>query len=301
MATEIKQHILLLGGTGFIGRVLGKFLHQAGYPLQVISRQTCPALPYPARLWQTATGGNFPATALLNCQAVINLAGESLANGRWTKAKKARIISSRLQTTSALVKALQSSTTPTPLLIQASATGYYGDTGARETTEELHAGEGFLAETAQAWESHALQANIPAVVMRLGMVLGKSGGAFPLLASIYKFGLGAVLGTGRQHVCWIHVDDVCAFVLWALQDKSLRGVFNLVAPQSPTFLQLHHAFAKCSLFTLPVRVPTKALQLLLGDKSQMLTASQHIVPARLLQMGFQFKYKSIEDTLQEMM
>lgn len=288
--TDAKKSVLLVGGTGFIGRALGKHLHAAGYAIRLLVRRSGVSLPFPATLLRWTAPEPLPTAAMQGTYAVINLAGESIAARRWTQEQKRRIIDSRVQTTKAVVAASP------PLLIQASASGYYGDTGDSIADESHAAGTGFLADTAKAWEAEAQQAK-QVNIMRLGMVLGKDGGAFPQLAQVYRFGLGTVIGTGKQYVSWIHIDDVCAYVLRCLQDSTMRGAYNLVAPQVLTYKEFHQALSRYAPFTLPLPVPAFALRMLWGDKSELITSSQRLNPARLLAEGFKYRHASIDSAL----
>ncbi|MDE3269865.1 MAG: TIGR01777 family oxidoreductase [Pseudomonadota bacterium] len=293
----MNKTLLLVGGTGFIGRELGKYLHAAGYSLRLLVRSEISeeSLRFPARLYRWHAAMPVPAAAMTGLTAAINLAGAPIAARRWTAKQKQLIIASRVLTTRALVAASP------PLLIQASASGFYGDTGAAAADEKQAAGSGFLADTAKAWEAEAQGAKQVAI-MRFGMVLGKGGGAFPQLARIYRCGLGAVIGTGKQYVSWIHVEDVCAYVLRCLQDRTMRGVYNLVAPQALTYREFHQAFARHAPFALPLpAVPAVVLRLFWGDKSELLLASQHLTPARLLASGFKYRYPDLNSALKNLL
>ena len=223
----MTREVTIVGGSGFIGTVLGTFLHKRGYRLRVVSRNQQLKLPYPAQVfcWQ---GDLLPDESYRGVLAIINLAGESLADGRWTATKKERIVSSRVKTTQAVVEALTDQ--PHIVLVQASAVGYYGS--------------GFLAETARRWEAAVDNINNRRLVLRLGMVIGNSGGVLPMLQRLYRWRIGACLGTGQQYLSWIHATDVCRFIEWGLTNDNSNGVYDLVAPQLTTYRQFHQALSR---------------------------------------------------------
>lgn len=295
------KKVLLIGGSGFVGRLLGAHLHAAGWGVRVLSRAAQLSLPYPAQVYRWQLDGTLPAAALTDVDVVINLAGASVAKGRWTQRRKAELIASRVQTTRAMVKALQRLSSQ-PVVIQAAASGYYGARGAAELVEDSDGGTGFLASTAQQWEDSLSGARLEnrGVILRLGMVLGEGGGALRMLRKIYRGGGGAVLGSGKQYVSWVHSDDVCGFVCHVLRDSSCRGVYNLTVPQAITYEALHRALQRRfrPVLASPVRIPAWALHLLLGEKATLVTASQRVVPQRTLATGYSFKFTEIDAALQ---
>lgn len=294
--------VLIIGGSGFIGSRLSSFLHAAGYPVRVLSRNPNPRLPSFVTPFCWQQDGNIPDAALEQVSAVINLAGETVATGRWNKSKKERIVASRLQTTQAMVTALRHQKN-TPLVIQASASGYYGDKGQTLITENTEAGRDFLATTAKRWEETLTTAGLENryLIMRLGMVLGPNGGAMVTLKKIYKIGAGASLGSGRQYLSWVHVDDVCLFVLHALRTPTCQGIYNIVSPQAVTYDTLHQALRKHFgvKVSCPIRIPSWFLHLVLGEKANLVTTSQRIVPQKAQTEGFVFKYPDLATALSQ--
>ena len=271
----MTRDITIVGGSGFIGTVLGTFLHERGYRLRVVSRNRKLQLPYPAQIfcWQ---GDLLPSEACRGVMAVVNLAGESLADGRWTAAKKKRIVSSRINTTQAIVKALANY--PNIVLVQASAVGYYG--------------HGFLAETARRWEAVVDELDNRRLILRLGMVISDVGGVLPLLQRLYRWRLGACLGTGQQYLSWIHATDVCRFIDWGLVNENINGVYDLVAPQLTSYRQFHQALSRP--FNNPLSVPTWLLRLVLGEKASLVVDGSAVRPQRALADGFTFKFSRLE-------
>ena len=301
LSKQSKKTVLLIGGSGFVGRQLGIFLQGEGCALRVVSRRAQLDLPYSAQVYCWPRDGTVPAAALAEVDVVVNLAGTSVAEGRWSRARKAEIVASRVQTTRAMVAALQT-LRHQPVVIQAGAIGYYGERGARALVEGSAAGTGFLATTAQQWEESLASAKLTnrCVIMRLGMVMGEGGGALQVLRQIYRLGLGASLGRGEQYVSWVHSDDICGFVHHALRNNSCRGVYNLTVPQAITYDTLHRSLLRRfrPVLASPVRVPAWALHLLLGEKAMVVTASQRVVPQRTLAAGYKFKFTEIDAALQ---
>lgn len=273
--------VTVVGGSGFIGSVLGSFLHARGYRLRVVTRNEHLRLPYPARIfcWR---GDLLPAEACRGATAVVNLAGESLADGRWTTTKKGRIVSSRLETTRAVVNGLVEQ--PDIVLVQASAVGYYG--------------KGFLAETARLWEAVVEDAPFDnrRLILRLGVVVGDDGGILPMLRRLYRWRLGACLGSGRQYFSWVHALDVCRFIDWGLTNRDSNGVYDLVAPQTATYRQFHRAL--CRPFNNPIPIPAWLLRLVLGEKADLVLDGSAIKPRRALAEGFTFKFSELDDIAQ---
>ena len=289
-----KPSITLLGGTGFIGKALGKALHDRGYSLRIISRRNAPDIPYPANIYRYLNDGSIPEAAIRGSRAIINLAGESLMRRSWQGENLSLIINSRVKTAAAIVTALHS-TGEKPLIIQASASGYYGDTQDQLVSEDCGAGGGLLAKIADQWEGELKACTAPKVIMRLGMVLGKEGGAFPLLKKIYAYGLGAILGTGKQYVSWVHLHDLLAFVTQAIENERLRGTYNLVAPHVPTYHEFHQMLSKHAPLTCPIAIPEALLKL--GDKSKLVTISQRLSCQKATADGYVFRYPNLHTAL----
>lgn len=273
----MTREVTVVGGSGFIGTVLGTFLHERGYRLRVVSRNRHLRLPYPAKIfcWQN---GQLPDEACRGVMAVVNLAGESLADGRWTAKKKERIVASRINTSRAVVKALADQ--PQIVLVQASAVGYYGP--------------GFLAETARLWEGAIDELDNRRLVLRLGVVLSELGGILPMLQRLYRWRLGACLGNGQQYFSWIHVTDVCRFIDWGLTNKDSNGVYDLVAPQITNYRQFHQALLRPT-FNNPFSIPAWLLRFVLGEKASLVLDGSAVKPQRALAEGFTFKFPRLDN------
>jgi uncharacterized protein (TIGR01777 family) len=241
-----------------------------------------------------------PATALEGTDVVIHLAGENVGAGRWTEETKRRILSSRELGTRNLVEGLNRLKKP-PVFISASAVGIYGDGGDAVLTENSPKGAGFLADVCAAWEAEALRAKASRIVIpRLGVVLGDGGGALSKLLPVFRAGLGGRVGDGTQWMAWVHRDDVLGFLLLAMNDSKIQGVYNIVAPNpvrnSEFSRALGHVLHRPSL--LPV--PAIALRLALGEMAdQTVLVSQRVSAGRLASSGYSFQHPSIEDALRQ--
>lgn len=243
--------------------------------------------------------------AAVGPDAVINLAGASIAGGRWTTARKELLRTSRINTTRALIYALAKMDARPRVLISASATGIYGDRGDELLTEESQPGEDFLAVTARDWEAEAMKAEplgIRVVRARFGIILAKHGGAFPQMMLPFRFGLGGKLGTGRQWMSWVTLEDAIGMLRFALDNAGVNGAMNVVSPQpvrNAEFTQaLAHAMRRPALFT----APAFALRLAMGEMADaLLLASQRAAPKVMEKMGFAFRQAEIVSALESVL
>ena len=298
--------VFLTGATGLLGRHLIKSLLERGDRVAALTRDGRNAegiLPPGVEIiegnpvvpgdWQSVPAG---------CDAVINLAGDPVGDGLWTRGKKRRIRRSRLSTTFNIVSALEGLDHPA-VLVSASATGYYGDGGASALSESSETGEGFLARLACEWEHTALQAEseqVRVVMLRIGVVLARGEGALPRLARPFRWGLGGWLGNGRQYFPWIHIDDMVRVFLFALDRQELSGPVNACVPDPPR--QREFAVALGRTLGQPARmpVPAFALRMILGEKAEMILASQRAVPNVLKTSGFKFRFSEIDEALADL-
>jgi hypothetical protein len=245
----------------------------------------------------------LPPQLLDGVDAVINLAGETVAQ-RWTPAAKQRIRDSRVLTTRHLVEAMRQTAKPPKVLVNASATGYYGDRGDEELTEESPPGQGFLAEVCQLWEEEALRATelgVRVVCARFGVVLGVGGGALQRLLPFFEWGVGGRLGNGQQWMAWVHRQDAARLVLHAVTNETVRGAMNAVAPNPVRNREFTRLLAKVVGKPALFPVPVFALRLLYGEMADILLHSQRVLPKVALATGFTFDYPDLEIAIRHLL
>jgi uncharacterized protein (TIGR01777 family) len=233
--------------------------------------------------------------------AVVHLAGESVL-GRWTARKRARILESRVEGTRAVVEALKRLKEGPKILVTASAIGYYGNRGDELVSEEASPGKGFLAEVVRAWEEEAQRAEdagVRVTVLRIGFVLGRGGAASRLLRYAFSNGLGGRLGSGKQWMSWVHVDDVAGLCRYALEEAKVSGVINAVAPHSVRNEDFTEALAEAFKRPAICPVPAWALRATLGEASELLLASMRVEPREALARGYVFAYPGLSSAIED--
>ena len=296
--------LAVTGGTGLIGRPLCEALLRDGHEVLLLTRAPSRALAASAeRLrvvpWQPGIDSGW-AAMLDGVDGILNLAGESIAERRWTAMQKRRILRSRLDVTTALVDAMPRMRHRPAVLISASAVGYYGPHGDETLDESAAPGAGFLAEVCRQWEAAAARAEtlgVRVVRLRLGLVLAVDGGALARMAPPFRLGLGGPLGSGRQWMSWIHRDDVIGLIRRALAEPALAGAVNATAP-SPVTMRDFARTLGCVLHRPAVLpVPAFALRLLVGEMSELLLTGQRVVPSAAQRAGHVFTYPSLEPAL----
>jgi uncharacterized protein (TIGR01777 family) len=298
------MRIVITGATGLIGSALCKKLYP-DYEIIALARH-----PEKSRLSQNVTVVQWDAKSpgrwtqhIEGADAVVNLAGESIASSRWTQAKMQRIIQSRLNATKAVVDAITSAKHKPAVLVQASATGFYGSRGDAEIDENAGKGTGFLADVCKQWEQAAKpveSVGTRLVIIRNGIVLSRDGGALPRMVQSFKFFLGGYPGNGRQGVSWISIDDEVTAILFLIENKQLSGVFNLTSPEPVTMKNLCKSIGLILKKTCWLKIPAVVLRIVLGKMAdETLLCSQRVLPERLLQAGFTFARLKIEDALNE--
>jgi uncharacterized protein len=294
--------LLITGASGLVGGRLAADLRARGRNVRVASRKPARhtfASGVEAIAWN---GRNLPAEALFRLEGVVHLAGEPIFGGRLTDERRRRIRASRVESTEAIVRSLEAlpeSDRP-PVLVCASAVGYYGSRGGQPLDERSGPGEGFLAEVCVAWEQAALAAEslgVRAVCLRIGVVLAREGGALPALALPFRLGLGGRLGSGQQWFPWIQIDDLVSLVRRAIDDGALRGPVNAVAPNPVTNAELTREVARALHRPALLAVPGFALQLALGELADELLGSRRVVPRAALERGFAFAHPTLESAL----
>jgi uncharacterized protein (TIGR01777 family) len=298
------MRVVITGASGFIGRALCRELHE-DYEVVALSRDAGRAAasvgdwaevvewdPRTAQSWIEHADGAL---------AIINLAGENVAAGRWNKSKKAAILHSRLDSSRAVLEAISQVNKKPAVVIQASAVGYYGSQGDEQLDEDSMPGEGFLANVCQRSESFAgkiERLGVRCVVIRTGIVLGRDGGALARLITPFRFYVGGYLGDGRQWFSWISLEDEVAAIKFLMENENLKGVFNLTSPQPVTMKEFCVILGKVLHRPAWLGVPGFVVRVALGEMAkEMLLSGQRVLPKRLLAAGFKFKYPDVEKAL----
>ncbi len=302
------MRVIIAGGTGFIGTALAHVLTASGHDVTILTRRPRPAAPkadggrVDYAVWDGMTARGWGER--IEDAAVINLAGENIAAGRWNAQKKRDIVESRMAAGSAVVQAAAKAAVKPRVVVQASAVGYYGDRGEQVLKETSLPGKGFLAETAVKWEQSTRDVEdmgVRRVIVRTGVVLGAGGGALARMLPPFRLGLGGALGDGKAWFPWIHVRDEVRAIAFVLERSEAMGPFNLVAPGVVTNGQFAAALGKALGRPTVLRVPAFALRLAFGEMADAaLLASLRVAPTRLMALGFSFDFPDIGSALADL-
>ncbi len=300
------MHVIITGGTGLIGRALAHSLAGDGHQVTVLSRSPERHRDFPPGValvaWdgRTAQGwGDRVDTA----DAIVNLAGESIAAGRWTPERKRRIRESRVNAGQAVVEAVRAAANPPQVVVQASAVGYYGPRGDEPVTEETPPGSDFLAQVCVAWEASTApveELGVRRAVIRTGVVLSTRGGALPRMLLPFRLFLGGPLGSGRQYLPWIHVDDQVGAIRFLLEHPEAQGPFNLCAPNPVTNREFCRILGQVLGRPSWMPAPAPVLRLLLGEMAMVLLEGQRALPRRLQEIGYTFRFPELRPALQDL-
>jgi uncharacterized protein (TIGR01777 family) len=291
--------IVLAGGTGLLGTALATALRDDGHTVAVLTRH--PARDGDVR-WSPDRNDPSWTPVLADADAVVNLAGSSIAAGRWTASRKTEIRRSRLDPTQALVRAVTAARRPPPVFLSSSAVGIYGTRGPEPLTERTPPGTDFLASVGREWEACALQASPTSrvVLLRTGVVLAAEGGALPQLALPFRLFVGGPVGSGDQFISWIHVRDWVALVQWALTTPAVSGPINVTAPHPVTNAEFSRTLGRVLGRPAWLKAPAFALRLLLGEMADALVlGGQRVLPEAAEKLGFVFRYPTLEPALRE--
>jgi hypothetical protein len=298
------MNIVIAGGTGFIGRALCASLGLDGHQVSLLTRrreevQQSGGSAVTVIEWNGRGAGTWER-CLDGADAVINLAGAPIADGRWTDARKRLLTDSRVLTTRSLIEALSRCSPKPRTLINASGIGYYGASDDRVLIEGAQRGHGFLADLCLAWETEALRAQgfgVRVVTLRTGMVLEQDGGALPKMLLPFKLFIGGPILPGTQWVSWIHREDHIGMIRWALTTPNVSGPVNAVAPESVTMQQFCKAIGRALHRPSWLPVPGFALRVALGELATLMTTGQRIHPEKALSGGYTFHYPQLEPAL----
>jgi uncharacterized protein (TIGR01777 family) len=295
------MRVAVAGSSGLLGSALLPELRSAGHEVIRLVRRAPAAAD--ERGWDPPAG-RIDDGALDGVDAVVNLCGAGVGDRRWTHARKQVLLDSRIEPTEVLAAAVADSAMPhmpgIPLLVNASAVGWYGDTGDREVDETAQSGRGFLAALCRQWEAaadHAREAGARVVLLRTGHVLSTRGGLLGRLRPLFKLGLGGRLGNGRQYMPWIHIADAVAAVRFVVEHDTVSGPVNVSAPAPVTNAELTRALGRAVHRPTPWAVPRLALRLVAGELADEILLSQRTVPGVLRDNGFIFRYTGIDEAL----
>ena len=293
-----QKNVLVTGASGLIGSALVPFLKEQGYSVQTLTRSTNQLTPYWNIEQQEINLNGAPDPDI-----IIHLAGLNIAKYRWSKTVKNKIISSRIQSTQLMVDHINNSSTPPSLFICASAIGFYGEQGQQQVNEASPKGKLFVSELAAQWEHISQQVKHPdtrVVNLRTGIVLSNKGGALTKMLPAFKMGVGGKVGSGKQIMSWIDLQDELNAILFIMKEQQLTGPVNLVSPNAMSNQQFSKALAKAlkrpCLFPLPAAI-VKLLFAQMGE--ELLLSSTHVHPCKLLKAGFKFEYALLEKSLKK--
>lgn len=289
------MQLALTGATGFVGRHVIRLAVRRGYEVIAFTRD--PSQTVHDCIGTRAFSPDAPPD-LSGCDAVIHLAGENVA-GLWTRGKMQRIRESRILGTRRIAEAIQAASHPPGVFVSASAIGFYGDSGEAELSEESPYGTGFLADTCREWEREAVAAESRCRVVspRIGLVLGKGGGALRMMLPFFRLGLGARIGSGHQWMSWIHVEDLAGLLLFAVENLDVRGAMNATAPWPVRNADFTAALARSLHRPAFFAVPAFALRLMLREFSRELLDSKRVLPAAATAHGFGFRFPELAPAL----
>ncbi len=300
--------IILSGGTGFIGEALLEKLSVEGHEVILLSRSQKNASALSGAkihtvAWDARSEGDW-MQHVNGADAVINLAGEPIAGGRWTETQKEKILKSRVDSTRILVQAIIQSTAKPRVLVNASAVGYYGNVPSGDVTEAHPKGSGFLAETCDKWEKEALLAEghgVRVALIRTGIVLEQGGGALAKILPPFKMFIGGPLGSGDQWFPWVDREDEAGAILFALKTEAITGPVNVAAPDPVTMKEFCRALGRAMHRPSWAPVPAIVLRTLLGEMADLLLEGQKVIPEKLLKFGFNFRFPKLQPALEDIL
>jgi uncharacterized protein (TIGR01777 family) len=298
--------VVIAGGTGFLGRALVAALAARQHDAVVLTRRADPP-GHAAKFVRWNPDGSAAGEwlrAVDGADAVVNLAGEGIADRRWTQSRKQALRESRILATRSLVSAVRTAAKRPSVFVQGSAVGYYGLSDEATLDESYPPGQDFLGQLAVAWEAEAhpvAALGCRLVFMRSGVVLAKHGGALPKMRRPFLFFVGGPVASGRQYLSWIHLDDWTAIIIWAIEHESVSGVFNATSPAPVTNADFSRAIGRAARRPSWIPVPGFAMRLLFGEMGDtMLVHGQRVVPRRAVEQGFEFRHPDIDAALRHL-
>jgi uncharacterized protein len=296
--------ILIIGGTGLVGKELTKLLEYEGNTVKILTRNKAIVDNKKFFYWDV-DNKILDKSAFSNVDSLVNLAGEGIADKRWTESRKKSLISSRVNTIQFLDAVLKENNLKIKTLINASAIGYYGDTGDQLLTEENQPqGNGFMIECCKGWENsvHQTAQFDRKTLLRIGIVLSKNGGALPEVLRTFLFRLGIYFGNGEQYYSYIPIDDLCRMIVFCIENEKINGVYNAVSDHPVTNYTFTKIVGKVlGKFAIYISAPAFALRLILGEMSAVILNSNNVSNQKIKAAGFQFKHNTLEEALQHVL
>lgn len=295
----MTKKILVTGGTGLIGKHVVGILAKNGHEVRVYSRSPVKRETAVKMYHWNPAKGEIDKLALKDLDCIVHLAGEGIADKPWSGRRKKKIIKSRTQGLNLIRKAFEDLGVSPGGMVSASAIGYYTHNKQSVNTENGPKGRGFLAKSVYEWEKaiKAFEPLCPTARMRIGFVLSGEGGGLPQMAQPFRKGLGAPLGSGRQAVSWVHIDDVARGIVYAVENEK-SGVYNMVAPNPASNKELSKAVSKAvDKWLLPIKVPAFLLRMAMGERADLVLADNKVIPARLQEEGFEFRYSDVHEAV----
>jgi len=299
------QTILITGGTGLLGSHLIPILKEAGFRIHVLSRSLKPILHCDAVFTWNVDRGEIDERAFEGVTHIVHLAGEGIADGRWTESRMKSIISSRVKSAELILAVLQKLNQGIDVFVSGSAVGWYGaKTDNLLHTEDESPESDFMGETCRLWEEAADafdKVTSRIVKVRTGIVLAKESGAFPKLIQPFRMHIGSALGSGNQQMPWIHIDDIVQVFYQAITNENYSGAINASATESCSNLEFSKTLAKTlGRILLPIHVPSVVLKMVLGDMSAVVLEGSRVSNSKLKMLGFHFKFEKLEDALKNL-
>ncbi|MEL6533827.1 MAG: TIGR01777 family oxidoreductase [Bacteroidota bacterium] len=301
----MAKKILITGGSGLLGQHLTRLLQESGYSVAWLGRSGKAPDGVQGYQWNPSQGQIDPE-AVQDCHAIIHLAGAGVADKRWSPARKKLVLDSRTQTAQLLFDSISVLESKPPCFLSASAIGYYGmDTGSDWVDETTKAGTDYLSEVVIAWEQAADQfteLGMRVAKIRIGIVLASEGGALPKLMQPIKLGVGSPIGSGQQFMSWVHIHDVCRQFLWALEEDTVKGSFNAVAPNPVTNREITKAVAKQLKKPLwAPNVPPFVLRLAFGEMAGILLGGNRVSSKAVEESGFAYHFSNLSEALKDLL
>ncbi|BAY15869.1 hypothetical protein NIES21_16900 [Anabaenopsis circularis NIES-21] len=303
--------VAITGATGLVGSRLVERLHKEGHQVLVLTRNSgfaqkvFPPTNFPSVeiVTYTPTTSGAWQDAIAGCEAIVNLAGEPIGEGRWTTERKQEILNSRQLGTQKIVEAITKANPKPKVLVNTSAIGYYGTSETATFDETSVSGNDFLAQVCQAWEAEASkvkEAGVRLVILRFGIVLG-NGGALAKMIPPFQLFAGGPIGSGRQWFSWIHLDDLVNLILQALNKSNMQGVYNATAPNPVRMNDLSQTLGQVLHRPSWLPVPAFAIEALLGDGAIVVLEGQQVLPKRTLESGFAYQYPNLQPALNQIL